>query len=36
MTSGGDDVRDDVSKSRQDISKRVIVGGVGAPRKVTR
>ena len=36
MTSDGDDVSDDVSISHQDISKRVIVGGVGTPRKVIR
>ena len=33
MTSGGDHVPDDVSISRQDILKRVIVGGVGHQEK---
>ena len=32
-SSGGDDVSDDVSISRPEISKIVIVGGVGASRK---
>ena len=37
MMSDGDDVHsDDVNISHQDISKRVIVGDVGAPRKVIR
>ena len=36
MMSGGDNVPNDVRISCQDILKRVIVGGVGAPRKVTR
>ena len=36
MMSCGDDVSDDVSTSCQYISKRVIVDGEGAPRKVIR
>ena len=36
MTFGGDDVLDDVSILRQDISKKVIIGGMGAPKKVKR
>ena len=36
MTSHGDDVLDNVSISCQCVSKRVIVDGVEAPRKVTR
>ena len=35
MMSRGDNVSDDVSISRQYIS-RVIVGGIEAPRKITR